>query len=205
MSTPASAVGKAHVITFGKWQVVRLDGADFEAIELRVRALFVDGKLRDYTVGQPHDITDRIFAVERASRLNDELPNEKQPRWTWQRGGWIQVDRSSGHISSLHLPNFDPQLSVASWYRDYIAYCGDSEDETHLYAMVMQLGVRRPILRKEFDATATPATADPVCAPPAWRRKPIRIEFNVTNGPNLTFTIRGRAFEVMTANEDDPE
>src|SRR5438270_946041 len=117
MDTPASAAVKAHVITFGKWQVVRLDGADFEPIEIRVRALFVDGKLREYSIGQPHDITDRIFVVERASRLNDELPNEKQPRWTWQRGGWIQVDRSSGHISPLHLPNFDQQLSVASWYR----------------------------------------------------------------------------------------
>jgi len=107
MSTPASAAGKAHVITFGKWQVVRLDDADFKPIEIRVRAVLVDGKLKEYTVGQPHDITDRIFVVERASRLNDELPNEKQPRWTWQRGGWIQVDRSSGHISPLHLPNFD--------------------------------------------------------------------------------------------------
>jgi len=72
-------------------------------------------------------------------------------------------------------------LSVASWYRAYIAYGGESEDETHLYAMVMQIGVRKPILRKEFDARATPATADPVCAPPAWRRKPIRIDFNLTN------------------------
>ena len=46
------------------------------------------------------------------------------------------VDRLTGRVSQLNLPEFDPFYSTASWYRDYIAYCGVSEDGKKLYAVV---------------------------------------------------------------------
>jgi hypothetical protein len=205
-SVLALGASKTHVITFGKWQVIKMEaGADSDATDLRVRALLVDGRLKEYTAGQPHEVTERVFVVSRVFRLNDELPDEKVSRWIWQRGGWLQVDRSSGHITLVKLPNFDAQRSVASWYRDYIAYCGRSEDETRAYAIVVQLGVRKPILRKAIDGPAESGMAEPLCRPPIWRRKPISVEFNVANSPSLTFTMAGRALEITAADEDDTE
>lgn len=176
-----------------------------EPAEIRVRTLLVDGKLREYTIGQPHDVTEHEFVVFRAVRLNDALPDEKQSRWIWQRGGWVRVDRVSGRITPLKLPNFDPQSSAVSWYRDYVAYCGVSDDDSHVYALVIQLGMRKPILRKGLDGSIKSGSADPLCPPPVWQRKPMRVEFSIANGPNLTFTVRNRALELATADEDDTE
>src|SRR5256885_12014228 len=85
----ATAAAKPHVITFGKSTQVRwLAGADENTpIELKVRALYVDGKLREFTIGSPHEITERLFVVRRAFRVNDSLPDEAAQRWLWQRGG----------------------------------------------------------------------------------------------------------------------
>jgi len=59
------------------------------------------------------------------------------------------VDRLTGRVSQLNLAEFDPFYSTASWYRDYIAYCGVSEDGKKLYAVVAQVGRRKPILKKD--------------------------------------------------------
>src|SRR5437660_12142329 len=121
----AMAAAKPHVITFGKsTQVKWLAGADENTpLELRVRALYVDGKLREFTIGSPHEITERLFVVRRAFRVNDSLPDEGAPRWLWQRGGWALVDRVTGRRTPLNLPEVDPYRSVATWFRDYVAFC----------------------------------------------------------------------------------
>jgi hypothetical protein len=72
----------------------------------------------------------------------------KRPHWRWQRGGWLRVDRVTGRISQIPLPEFDPYYSTASWYRDYVAYCGVSEDGEKLFVIVAQLGRRKPIFKK---------------------------------------------------------
>jgi hypothetical protein len=199
---PALASGKVHVISFGKWQWVKVEGTgELAAAQIRVRSLSVDGKVKEYTAGQPHDVTDSVFVVARLLRVNDALPEEKQPRWTWQPAGWIQIDRSSGRITPLKLPDFDPPSSAASWYRNYVAYCG-SEDDTRAYAIVLQLGSRKPILRKALEATSPSLPGDPLCHPPTWERHPIRVQFKVANGTNMTFTIRNRAVELNPAEED---
>jgi hypothetical protein len=53
-----------------------------------------------------------------------------------------------GHISAIALPEFDPYYSVASWYRDYAAYCGVSDDGKKIFAIVFQVGRRKPVLKK---------------------------------------------------------
>jgi hypothetical protein len=54
----------------------------------------------------------------------------------------------TGHISQASLPEFDPDSSSGTWYRDSIAYCGISDDGRKLSAVVMQLGRRKSILKK---------------------------------------------------------
>jgi len=152
--TPTLAVPKPHVITFGKWTSAQWpDVSGKRLFDLKIRPLIVDTRVKEYTTGSPHELTDRLFVVRRVFRMNDALPGEPVPHWMWQRGGWLLVDRLTGHISQLSLPEFDPFYSLASWYRDYVAYCGVSEDGKKLYAMVIQVGRRKPVLKKEVGDT----------------------------------------------------
>ena len=57
------------------------------------------------------------------------------------------MDRMTGHISAIALPEFDSYYSVASWYRDYVAYSGVSDEGNELYAVVFQVGRRKPVLK----------------------------------------------------------
>src|ERR1700675_3163631 len=124
-SVGALGIPKPHVITFGRWtQGKWYVGSEGKSVDLKVRALYVDTRLREYTTGLPHEVTDRLFVVRRMFRLNDTLPSETSatPRWLWERGGWLLVDRVTGRVTQINLPEFDPFYSTASWYRDYIAY-----------------------------------------------------------------------------------
>ena len=58
------------------------------------------------------------------------------------------VDRLTGRVAPIALLEFDPFYSTTTWYRDYVAYCGVSESGKKTYALVIQLGRRRPILKK---------------------------------------------------------
>lgn len=200
----AFAAPKPHVISFGKWTAAKWpDAAGVKLLDLKVRGLYVDARLREYTTGAPHEITDRLFAVRRVFRVNDSLPVESAIRWQWQRGGWLLVDRLSGRISQLSLPEFDPFYSTASWYRDYVAYCGVSEDGKKLYAMVAQLGRRKPVLKKPVGEPAADDSPDSECPAPAWQRAPARVTFQPDDSQKLVFTIRGRVIDVI--NEPDEE
>ena len=87
--------------------------------ELRIRGLIVDGLVKEWTTGEAHDVTDRSFVVRRVIRLNDALPTgsaegkHAQPgnQWVWQRGPWLLVDRVTGHVLVLKLPDYDPGVS----------------------------------------------------------------------------------------------
>ncbi len=124
-------------------------GAGAGENDLKIRALLVDGVLKEWTTGEVHDVTDRSFVVRRAIRLNDALPGDKQSqaenkdRWVWQRGPWILVDRTTGHMTALKLPDYDPGVSQLSWFRDYAAYCGVTATGKSLYAVVAQIAGRR--------------------------------------------------------------
>jgi hypothetical protein len=207
------AASKPHVVAFGKWQTVKwfaespakpsTPAREVTAVDLKIRPLYVDAKLKENTVGPPHEVTDHIFVVRRVYRVNDSLPPEdaKPPHWRWQLGGWLQVDRTSGRVSALNLPEFDPSYSIATWYRDYAAYCGVSDDGKKLYALVAQLGRRKPILKKALgDADAGGPEAN--CAPPAWQRQPVQVTFEPKDDDNVTFTVRGHSADLVP---EDPE
>lgn len=202
-----SAAPKPHAIVFGKWTAIKLitGRKEDEFIEFRVRPLYIDGKLREYTFGIPHEITDRLFVVRRVVRVNDALPEETvtTPHWTWQRNGWLFVDRENGHLSSVNLPEFDPDYSSASWYRDYVAYCGTSDDDQKLLAVVMQLGRRKPVLRKAIGEVGGEDRSGPECVFPIWQRSPPRVTFVSHTDQRFTFAVRGHAVEALSDSDDD--
>jgi hypothetical protein len=200
----SAAVPKTHVITFGKWMSVKWpDATGKKLLDLKVRPLYVDTRLKEYTTGTAHELTDRLFAVRRVFRVNDALPEENALRWQWQRGGWLLVDRVSGRVSQLSLPEFDPFYSTASWYRDYVAYCGVSDDGKKLYAVVAQVGRRKPVLKKPVGEPAGEDDPDSECPAPTWERSPARVTFQPDDTQKLLFSIRGRVVDIV--NEPDEE
>jgi hypothetical protein len=205
----SSGAPKPHVVAFGKVTVVRwmVGPNESQALDLRVRALFVDTRLKEYTTGTPHDITDRLFVVRRAFRLNDSLPDETAatPRWHWQRGGWLLVDRVTGKVSQISLAEFDPLYSASSWYRDYVAYCGVSDDGKKLSAIVAQLGRRKPVLKKPLGEPDLDDTPESACAVPGWQRQPMRVTFQAGDAQKLTFTVRGHIIDLVNDQEEESE
>ena len=204
-----AAAKKVHVVVLGSVRPVPYSkaGDPAGALEgettLKVRALIVDGSVKEWTTGAAHDVTDRSFVVRRALRLNDELPGEKisgpgaeKERWVWQRGPWLLVDRVTGHEPALKLPDYDPGVSQVSWFRDYAAYCGVTASGKSLYAVVAQLAARKPVLAKKIGALDPDPKSRPdtVCAEPMWQREPLRVTFHPLGGSDgLRYCARFRA------------
>ena len=180
--------------------------SDEKPVTLKIRPLVVDGRVREYVLGSPHEITERQFVVRRVFRMNDSLPEDSVPRWQWQRGGWLLVDRVTGRISPVNLPDFDVVYSPATWYRDYVAYCGVSDDGNKQFVIVAELNRRKPVLKKSL-STALPddAAPDSACSAPVWQRSPVRVSFEVPGADKQTFAIRGHVADIVNDAEEDEE
>ena len=214
------AAKKLHAVALGATKRVAYSkagdpsGALAGEDALKIRALIVDGSVEEWTTGNPHDVTDRSFVVRRAIRLNDELPGEKssgglaQAHWVWQRGPWVLVDRTTGHVVALKLPDYDPGVSQVSWFRDFGAYCGLTPSGKNLYAVVAQLAARRPLLAKKLRlfVPVQDAHADPVCGASGWQREPLRVTFYPAGRDPASFeVVPGSAMLVEdAADEADP-
>jgi hypothetical protein len=193
-----AAVPKVHTVTLGPSRHVpytppeaNFDNKSDEATTLRVRGLFVDDRQREWTVGEMHEVTDRSFVIRRALRINDALPGESV-RWSWQPGPWLLVDRVTGHITALHLPSYDPDVSDAVWFRDYAAYCGvATTGKGGLVAVVAELGTRKAVMQKVIGPWPMANPPHPVCSPAKWQRTPIRVTFDLTAGESMTLDVLG--------------
>jgi hypothetical protein len=197
-----AAAPKVHTVALGTVRKVpylppesaagAAKGAD--ALMLKVRPLIVDGRQKEWTTGDAHDVTDRSFTIRRALRLNDALPGDTVARWSWQPGPWLMVDRSTGHITALHLPDFDTEVSEAVWFRDYAAYCGTADTaKGGLFAIVAQLGARRAVVQKQIGKWPQAGHAGPVCKAAEWQRTPMRVTLQPTGGDAMTFDVVGTA------------
>jgi len=178
---------------------------------LKIRALLVDSILKEWTTGDAHDVTDRSFVVRRVIRINDSLPGEKpkpgakQSQWVWQRGPWLMIDRVSGRVTALKLPDYDPGVSQVSWFRDYGAYCGLTASGKSLYAVVAQLAARKPALSKKLSPFNPAGHPDPVCTPPDWQRDPLRITFHPTDKDPVSYEIVPGSAVLVEDSADDTE
>lgn len=230
----AAAPRKPHVVGLGLAKSVAYSkagdpaGAGPGETALKVRPLVVDGRVAEWTTGDAHDVTDRSFVVRRALRINDSLPDSapanslpvssppddklihKKPvsaeplHWVWQRGPWLMVDRVTGHVTALKLPDYDPGVSQVAWFRDYGAYCGVTSSGKNLYAVVAQIGVRRPVLAKKLEGYDAEGHPWPVCGVVDWQREPLRVTFHPTGREAASFDlVRGSA--VLVEEDDEPE
>lgn len=200
-----AAASTDHVISLGTpTQVHWFVGTGEEnSLKLKVRPLYVDGKLKEFTTGPARDITDRAFEVRKVYRVNDRLPSDPKPtpKWKWQRAGWLLVDRPTGRVSELHLPDFDPFYSTASWYRDYVTYCGLSSDAAKVYGVVAQIGVKKPLVRKDLGRAHGADLPDSECCAPTWQRPPVCVTFVPKDAEAVTFAVHRQAAEVCPEQE----
>lgn len=180
------AASQSHVVALGRWEVVKLSSGE----EVQIRSIYIDGRVKDHAAGAAHEVTQDLFVARRVYQINDALASEpaKPGRWTWRLGGWISVNKSSGRISELNLPEFDPRNSDVSWYRDYAAYCGTSDDGSAHYMMIFQLDRRKPILKKELYGQS--------CKAPVWERDPSRVTFQPPGGTQVRFVVHESSAEL---------
>jgi len=205
----AGAASKPHVVSLGKVMPVKLavGPSEDKTMDITVRALYVDTKLKDFTSGEAHEVTDREFVIRRAYRINDALPEDqrKTPKWLWQRGGWLLVDRVSGRITLVKLPDFDGFYSEVSWYRDYAAYCGITSNGERANAVVAELGGKKPLFRKELGKVSMGDASDSNCSAPRWERQPARVTFLPKSGDQFTVKVSGRFADESPDNDSDEE
>jgi hypothetical protein len=168
--------------------------------ELRVRPLVVDGKVKEWTTGEVHDVTSRSFTVRRAVKLNDALPTDHDEHWVWQRGPWLLVDRGTGHITALHLPDYNAAISDVVWFRDYAAYCGLNASGKQLYGVVAQLTIRKPMLATKLELWGAGAHPSPACAPAVWQRAPLQVTFQPTGAAPASFILAGSSTALVEDN-----
>jgi hypothetical protein len=215
-SLAEAAPKKVHVVGLGAAKKVPYSkagdpaGAMAGEDSLKVRPLVVDGDVKEWTTGDSHDVTARSFVVRRVIRLNDELPGEKpagpQKPWVWQRGPWLLVDRTTGHVTAIKLPEYDPGVSHVSWFRDYGAYCGVTASGKSLYAVVAQLAGRKPVLSKKLETFESGnGEAGPVCAEPQWQRDPLRVTFHAAGKDAVSFEIVPGSAVLVEESPDDAE
>jgi hypothetical protein len=209
------AARKTHTVVLGAAKKVPYSkagdpaGAATGENVLKIRALLVDGVLKEWTTGDSHDVTDRSFVVRRVIRLNDALPGDKQEHWVWQRGPWLLVDRVTGHVVALKLPDYDPGLSQVSWFRDYGAYCGLTASGKSLYAVVAQVAARKAVLARKlaaFEPNSAPENhPDLVCGLAEWQREPLRVTFHSAGKDGVSFDIVPRSAVLVEDSSDEPE
>jgi hypothetical protein len=196
-ASPAFGAAKAHVVLVGTGKMVpyssRSDPAGALATEkqLRVRPLLVDDKVKEWTTGESHAVTDRTFVVRRALRLNDSLPGDKTEHWIWQRGPWLMIDRLKGSVTALHLPDYDPALSNVIWFRDYAAYCGLTASGKQLYAVVAQVTARKPVMAKKLSAWNPGESQPPACVAALWQKEPLRVTFQQPGATAISYDLVG--------------
>ncbi len=224
----AAAPRKAHAVGLGAVRTVPYSragdpaGALPDETALKTRPLVVDGRVTEWTTGDVHEVTDRSFVVRRALRVNDSLPAGSDPdtkpddakaadtktthaepvHWVWQRGPWLLVDRLTGHVTALKLPDYDPGASQLVWFRDYAGYCGVTASGKSLYAVVAQLGVRKPVLAKKLEAYEAGDHAAPVCGAVEWQREPLRVTFHPAGREAAGFDLAGGSAVLVEGEED---
>jgi hypothetical protein len=147
--------------------------------------------LRESTLGPPHEITERLFVVRRVFRVNDSLLGDKAAAPGWGLAAW----RNGFRLTAL----------PATSRRDYAAYCGVSDDGKRLFAIVFHVGRRKPVLKKGLGDGGGGDAPDSECPAPAWERRPVRVTFKPDENQKLTYSVRGRAADLVSDDYAEKE
>ncbi len=112
------------------------------------------------------------------------------------------MNRMSGKVQPITLSEFDSSISSVTWFRDYAAYCGVSDDAQKAFAIIVQLGKRKPLLKKSL---ADAGVQSSLCPAPVWQRTPVRVTFQASTDQKLTFSVKSRAVDLATEDENEGE
>jgi hypothetical protein len=88
LNSIANAASRPHVVSLGRWTSIsiRSEERETQPTVIKIRALYVDGRAKEFTFGGAHDVTERTFVIQRIYRMNDSLPQEAgSTQWQWQR------------------------------------------------------------------------------------------------------------------------
>ena len=105
----------------------------------------------------------------------------------------------------MNLPLFDPFYSEVVWFRDFAGYCGISDNGERVFAIVSQLGNKKPVVKQELGKAKNGEMPDSECVTPEWQREPTRIVFQPSGGQKTAFTIHAHATEMATKDDTDAE
>lgn len=101
------------------------------------------------------------------------------------------VDRNTGRITQIKLPDFDPNYSDVGWYRDHAVHCGVADDAERVSAIVAQITTKKSLYKKQLERI-TGELPENVCAPPPLGNKnPARVSFAPHGGERLSVDIKG--------------
>ena len=90
------------------------------------------------------------------------------------------------------------------WFRDYAAYCGIATTaKGGLFAIVAQLGARRPVVLKQIGPWPQSNHFIPVCQPAQWQRLPMRVTLKPTGGEPTTYDVVGTASLIEEGDNSD--
>jgi hypothetical protein len=115
-------------------------------------------------------------------------------------GSWWTA--SAAGVQPVPLPAFDGYYSEVSWFRDYAAYCGLSDDGERVFTVVAQLGKRRPLLKRAAGESGGNLQGKP-CHAPSWLRAPARVTSDVPGEQKFTFTVRSHAVDLVAEDEEN--
>ena len=87
---------------------------------------------------------------------------------------------------------------MAICYRDYVAYCGVSDDGKKPFAVCSRWGGVSPSC--ESAEEEMPAE----CPAPAWERRPARVTF-AADDQKMTYSVRGHAADSVSEDNEDEE
>jgi len=114
------------------------------------------------------------------------------------------VTRVTGKVQQIPLPEIDPYSSPVGWFRDYAAYCDVSDGGKTGWAIIVQLGRRKPLLKKALGGAGADMQ-EAECGTPICQRAPSRVTFEPKGEQRFTFTVATRAVELVTEEEDAGE
>jgi hypothetical protein len=92
-----------------------------------------------------------------------------------------------------------------AWFRDYAAYCGVTASGKSLFAVVAQVGVRKPVLSKKLAAYNAESKTWPVCTATEWQREPLKVTFHPAELEAASYDlVGGSAVLVEGGDEAEP-
>jgi hypothetical protein len=81
------------------------------------------------------------------------------------------------------------------------AYCGISDDGKKLFAIVFQVGRRKPVLKNSLGDAGGDDAPDSECPAPVWERRPVRVTLEPDENQKSNYSVRGHPADLVNGDE----